>query len=513
MPKLTHLKITGRRWGSSGALTSLNGLQAPALTEVDLSCSHIQDISALRHSPKISQLNLSDNADLADLSGLEACAPSLTTLNLNDCKQVTSVEVLKTAKKLTSLDLGDCENLTSVLPLASCQSLETLDLERCTNLRSLEGLAKLPLKPTESYDGTTRYSLDGCSALTSLAHLPASGGNLQALSIDHTTALKSLDGLREIPTLVAFSADHSGLSDVPNLRALPALTSITLQNCAQLKDVTPLGLLQKLEEVNLSNSAITTLPEGWRGPVGILTLKGCDALTSLGLLPAELTKLFCDGSATLTQLNGMQTCKKLEVISVENCPALTDLGQPPETVREVQARGCMKLTSLQGLQGCPELTLVAIPTSVVDASALKGLSSVTISFNVNELGKPSVKGQLVTLPAAFIGALNTLQAVKLQLQGPSGSWYGSRTFDLHAFSQLKTVTAMNFDEFDFHCQLEELTWLVAMQGLQSVVFYPRGNMSHSLNGGVYDSAKQVKALQLKACQAAKIKPPAHVTAP
>jgi hypothetical protein len=203
----------------------------------------------------------------------------------------------------------------------------------------------------------------------------------------------------------------------------------------------------------------------------------------------------------------------LEVISVENCPALTDLGQPPETVREVQARGCMKLTSLQGLQGCPELTLVAIPTSVVDASALKGLSSVTISFNVNELGKPSVKGQLVTLPAAFIGALNTLQAVKLQLQGPSGSWYGSRTFDLHAFSQLKTVTAMNFDEFDFHCQLEELTWLVAMQGLQSVVFYPRGNMSHSLNGGVYDSAKQVKALQLKACQAAKIKPPAHVTAP
>jgi Leucine-rich repeat (LRR) protein len=137
---------------------------------------------------------------------------------------------------------------------------------------------------------------------------------LQALSVDHTTALKSLDGLREIPALVAFSADHSGLSDVTNLSALPALTSITLQNCAQLKDVTPLGLLQKLEEVNLSNSAITTLPEGWRGPVGILTLKGCDALTSLGLLPAEITKLFCDESAALTQLNGMQTCKKLEAI-------------------------------------------------------------------------------------------------------------------------------------------------------------------------------------------------------
>ena len=84
--------------------------------------------------------------------------------------------------------------------------------------------------------------------------------------------------------------------------------------------------------------------------------------------------------------------------------------------------------------------------------------------------------------------------------------------DLHEFSQFKTVTTLGFDEFDFHCKLEELTWLVAMQGLRSVVFYPRGNMSHSLNGGVYDTAKQVKALQLKACQAAKIKPPAHVTA-
>ena len=510
MPQLTHLKVNGRRWGSSGALICLNGLQAPALIEVDLSCSRVQDISALRHSSKITDLNLSENPELVDLSGLESCAPSLTTLNLNDCKQVDSLEILKTAKKLKSLDLSDCESLTSVSPLAACQSLETLDLERCSNLRSLEGLAKLSVQPTESYDGSTRYSLDGCSALTSLAHLPALGGNLQSLSADHATALKSLDGLRDLPSVTAFSADNSGLSDLSNLSALPALESISLRDCAQLKDVAPLGQLQKLEAAHLQNSAITTLPEGWRGPVGILDLKGCNALTSLGLLPAELTKLFCDGGAALTQLNGMQTCKKLELISVQDCPALTDLGQPPATVRAVQARGCSRLKSLKGLQGCTALEVVGIPLSITDATDLKGLSSVTISFDVNELGKPKAKGQLVTLPAAFIAAINALLAVKLQLKGPSGSWYGSRDFDLHAFSQFKTVTALNFDEFDFHCSLEELTWLVAMPGLQSVVFYPRGNMSHSLNGGVYDTAKQVKALQLKACQAAKITPPAHL---
>lgn len=510
MPQLTHIKINGRRWGSSASLTSLNGLQAPALTEVDLSYSRVQDISALRHSPRISELNLAENPELEDISGLSACAPCLTALNLHECKQITSLEVLKTAKKLKSLDVSECEGLTSVLPLASCQSLETLDLERCSSLQSLEGLAKLPLQPVRAYDGLTRYSLDGCAALTSLAHLPEMDGKLQCLSAVGTTALSSLDGLRDFISLTAFSADKSGLSDLSNLRALPALTSITLQGCMQLKDVTPLGQLAKLERVNLSNSAVTMLPQGWSGPVTELVLKDCHGLKSLGLLPAELVKLVCDASAGLTRLDGMQASKKLEIVSVQTCPALESLGTPPATLREVQARGCMKLTSLEGLQACPALTVIAIPISVNDASAIKGLSSVTIRFDINEAGKPKAKGQLVTLPAAFIDALNALPDVKLQLKGPSGSWYGSRDFDLHTFSQFKTVTAMNFDEFNFHCKLEELIWLVEMKGLQSVVFYPRGNMSHSLNGGVYDTPKQVKALQLSVCQAAKIKPPAHV---
>lgn len=512
MPKLTHLKINGKRWGSSSAagLTSLSGLQAPALIEVDLSYSRVQDISALSLSPKITQLDLTENAGLTDISGLAACAPGLITLNLNGCQQVSSLEVLKTAKKLKSLDLSGCEGLTSVMPLASCKSLETLDLERCKNLRSLEGLSELAIKPTSSYDGSTRFSLDGCNALTSLVHLPFFGGNLQSLSVDYTTALKSLDGLRNFPSLLEFRADHSGLKDISNISALPALTSIHLRHCDQLKDVTPLGQLEHLMEVDLTNSAVTSMPNGWRGPVKTLTLKDCSGLTSLGLLPSELVKLVCDESSSLARLDGMQACNKLEVISVQSCPALKDLGTPPASIREIQARGCANLTSLQGLEDCPSLTLVAIPTSMLDMSALKGLQAVTISFDINELGKPKVKGQLVTLPKTLIEAVNTLTAVSLQLKGPSGSWYGSRDFDLNVISQFKSVIGLNFAEFDFHCKLEELGWLVPMENLKSIVFYPRGNMSHILDGGVYDSTSKVKALQQKICKEAKIKPPPHL---
>lgn len=512
MPKLTHLKINGKRWGSTSAaaLTSVSGLQAPNLIEVDLSNSRVQEISALLISPKITQLNLSDNTELTDISSLEACAPTLETLNLNGCKQIVSLEVLKHAQKLKSLDLGDCESLTSVLPLATCKSLEMIELERCKSLRSLEGISELGIKPITLYNGSTQFSLNGCSALTSLSYLPSFGGNLQSLSADYTTALKSLDGLRNFPSLVEFRADHSGLKDIGNISTLPALTSICLRHCELLKDVTPLGQLVHLTDVDLTNSAVTTMPNGWCGPVKNLILRECSALTSLGLLPSELVKLVCDESSSLIRLDGMQSCNKLEVISVQSCPVLKDLGTPPASTREIQARGCMNLTSLKGLDGCPALTLVAIPTTAVDIRALKGLPTVTISFDINELGKPKVKDQLVTLPQPLIDAINALSAVGLQLKGPSGSWYGSRHFDLNALSLLKSVIGMNFSEFDFHCKLEELAWLIPMENLQSLVFYPRGNMSHILNGGVYDSATKVKALLLKVCKEAKIKTPPHL---
>jgi hypothetical protein len=41
-------------------------------------------------------------------------------------------------------------------------------------------------------------------------------------------------------------------------------------------------------------------------------------------------------------------------------------------------------------------------------------------------------------------------------------------------------------------------------------FFPRGNMSHILDGGVYDSATKVKTLLLKVCKEAKIKTPPHL---
>jgi len=510
MPKLTELKINGGRWGASGGLKSLKGLNAPILNKVDLSHCKLEDIEALNHSSKITQLDLSNNQGLTNLNGLEACTRSLIELNLEDCEQLQSIVELATAEKIKTLNLSGCKTLTSVLPLACCKSLETLNLEQCSKLRSLEGLALLSLTPEKSYDGSTQFSLDGCSALISLAHLPSFGGNLNSLSVKNTNALQSLEGLNELPTVTSFNGDDSGLSDLQNLSSLPSLTHISLKNCSHLKDVRPLGLLKNLESVKLTNSAVTNLPNGWTSPLSHLVVGGCQSLTSLGLLPSSLVNLVCDGASGLIRLDGMEACNKLEVISVKSCISLIDFGIPPSTVREVMAKGCLKLTSLKGLQNCPQLTTIAVPTTILDVSAIKDLPAITLSIDLFELGKPKVKGQLVTLSDEFIKAINTLPSVSLRLTGPSGRYYEPGVVDLNMFSKFNTVRSLNFIEMDIHCKLEELSWLVNMQELKSLIFYPRGSMSFVLSGGIFDSPNQVKALQLKVCQEAKIKPPQYL---
>ncbi len=467
-------------------------------------------VSAQRLSPRISQLDLSENAALSDLSALHACAPGLLELNLHECKQLASLDALRAAKRLKSLNLRECKALTSLEPLASCTALETLNLESCSALRSLQGLSQLPILANKLYNGTSEFSLDGCHALESLDHLPAFPAGITALSLSHTPALRDLRGLREFTTVTCLTAHHSGLTDLGNIGVLPALTHVNLDDCKALQDVTPLGNLKALREVILCDSGVTTLPQGWSGPVSRLNLKDCRQLKSLGRLPAGLLRLECDGASSLPMLDGMQDCESLEVISVESCTALASLGRPPATLREVHARGARSLTSLQGLQGCPQLQVVGIPLSITDAGALKSVPGLVIRIDLNELGKPAKKGELQVLHASLIEAVNTLPSVKLDVKGSSGSWYGERVIDLTVFRQFRTLETLSFSEFDFHCKIEEMTWLVAIEGLQGVVFAPRGNMSHILDGGVHDSARKVKALQLRICQEAKIKPPAHL---
>jgi len=511
MPSLTTLKITGRRWNSVGGISSLNGLDAPNLQTVELSYIFLRDLLALNNSPKIISVNLQGNGSLENLDGLKACAPNLTELNLQDCKVLPNLDILSNAVALQKLDLYGCENIAILKPLASCKSLSNINLENCKNLISLEGLENLPLECQPDFSGDIAFSLDGCSSLSSLAYFPPIGEIITSLSLHYTQNLKDFHGLRTLNKVSTLDAPHSGLNNLQDIGAMPNLKSAYLNECHNLHNIKPLGSLIKLQKVDLNGSSVEEMPNSWTSPLTSLSLKNCKLLKSFGQLPATLKTLVCDGSESITEFNGIEDCVALEEISALNCKSLIKLGKLPINVKKLLVNSCSQLKSLDGLQSCNFLDFIGIPLSVTDAGALTHLSHVTVDINVLEIMPEKKDGkELSTLPKALIKTLNLLQSMSLQAKGPSGSWYSQSSFDFASFNQFKNLRTLSFAEFDISSKIEGLTWLIPIKNLEGLWFSARGNLSFTLGSSIYDSARKVRALQLKICQEAKIAPPAHL---
>jgi len=511
MPSLTTLNITEPRWNRVGSLNSLNGLDAPGLTKAVLSWINIQDLSAFNNSPEITSLNLEGNTSLVNLDGLQACAPKLTELKLNDCTNLSNIDILISAASLKSLNLNGCENLTSIKSLAACKLLKNIDLENCRSLVSLEGLENIPLECKSDYQKNITFSLDGCSSLSSLSHFPPIGDSITSLSLENSKNLSDFHGLRTLNKLTNLTASNSGLSNLQDIGAMPNLKSVHLNNCFNLHNLGPLGSLEKLETLDLSSSGAQNMPQSWSSPLAYITLKNCELLKSLGQLPKTLKSLICDDSDSLTKLDGISECQVLEVISVLKCKSLIELGDLPKNVKKVVANSCSQLKSLEGLQHCESIEFVGVPLSITDASALIHRPHVTIDINVIEAIPEKDDGkEPATLPKALLKTLNLLPSISLQATGPSGSWYSKSTFDLASFNQFKNLRTLSFADFDISSKIDGLTWLVPIENLEGLWFYPRGNLSYTLGSSIYDNARKVKALQLKICQEAKIPPPAHL---
>ena len=292
---------------------------------------------------------------------------------------------------------------------------------------------------------------------------------------------------------------------------MPNLQSAHLNECHSLHNIKPLGSLIKLQKVDLNGSAVEEMPSSWASSLTSLSLKNCKLLKSFGQLPATLKTLVCDGSESITELNGIEDCLALEEISTLNCKSLIKLGKLPKNVKKLLANSCNQLKSLDGLQSCNFLDFVGIPLSVTDASALTHLSHITVNINVLEI-MPEKKDskELSTLPKALIKTLNLLQSMSLQAKGPSGSWYSQSSFDFASFNQFINLQTLSFAELDIRSKIEGLTWLIPIKNLEGLWFSARGNLSFTLGSSIYDSARKVRALQLKICQEAKIAPPAHL---
>eukprot|EP01047_Picozoa_sp_COSAG01_P058062 COSAG01_NODE_6793_length_3495_cov_44.017668_2_plen_565_part_00 len=164
---------------------------------------------------------------LASLAGLEGC-PALTSLNLSDCRQLTSAELLRRlgacSASLRVLCLTSCLGVTDLECVRGCHALQRLDLGGCRELRSINALATI--RPT-----LHSLNLKNCERLRDLGPLGdggegAGGGGgggggvsaLHTLCISFCGSITSLAPLESCAALVALDASFAkGVREVSAL--------------------------------------------------------------------------------------------------------------------------------------------------------------------------------------------------------------------------------------------------------------------------------------------------------
>lgn len=182
--------------------------------------------------------------------------PSLTTLNLYNCKGLTSIpESLCNSQSLTSLSLSN--TAISSLPenIGNLQKLTSLSINACGKLTSLpNSFAQMKI--------TGELNLSECKSLT---HLPDNIGemeNITKLNLNSCEALVTLpsslgNNLKEV--FISGCKSLTSISD--GLMKMQNLEKLTISSCSALTSLPEnFGTCPKLLDLTLSSNAFTSLP-------------------------------------------------------------------------------------------------------------------------------------------------------------------------------------------------------------------------------------------------------------
>lgn len=363
MPALEILRMDGYY---NLQITSLDGLIAPRLRELDGAGIGLTDIQALAGNTALEAVILRSNDQLGDISALQASAASLKQLEISNTA-VKDLLVLAQGGELEELDFGCCPNLTSL------KGLETITITQQHNfsIGDLKNLTDLQHLPKVSSGHLSLYDLFG---LTSLAGIESTADQITSLEI------------RSMPRL----------KDVGALRQLQRVETLVIGNCPQLSNLEVLGELAALQDVYLEDcKKLSKLPAVWPSTLTSLTVESC-AITRLGTLPAALTDCL-----------NLVSCAKLKSIEgVDSCTGLQEI-----TIRQT-------ITGLQALSGLPDAFINidfcggdhTLSNALIDALAALPQCRLRISdssyWSNVRISNPEVLGRITHLRALDLSQCN-----------------------------------------------------------------------------------------------------------
>ncbi|MEI6039439.1 MAG: hypothetical protein WCQ52_07125 [Actinomycetes bacterium] len=328
-PKLRTLTI--RTAGDEDALHSLQGLQAPLLEQVSLQKVGLWNIDALRIARHLVFADLSGNATLETVDGLQGSNTTLIQVRLIACASLKSLSGLIGATRLESLEIKDCASLRSLSPLDKCTNLQRITIAGCAKLESLMGLAAPYLLPLNSED-SQGFCITGCTNLSSLRGLPVLHESFKSLKIEEATKLTDISGIEAAKFQESIHIQDAPIQDLGPLASLENSTELHLSRLPILEDGTGLGCQSRMQEISIFDCPkLRILPTQWENPLVEFTLNECPAITSLGRLPLSLRKLSIYECLGVTHLKGVEAAKSLKILECDTSlidgTAITGLSQ------------------------------------------------------------------------------------------------------------------------------------------------------------------------------------------
>jgi Leucine-rich repeat (LRR) protein len=237
LQRLRILVVVGSNFSDTGAM-------APeALEQLNADYTPIRSLEPLAACQRLHTLTCGSTriSDLAPLGGL----PALAVLDVSACRGVKSVEPLRGCTALRDLKLSST-GVDDLAGIAGLSGLTRLGIRQLKNVR-LASLGRLP--------GLQRLDVTGVADpdLSVLQSLPA----LQELFVADTAA-DALGFLAGMPQLRMLDVSQTGVADLAPLRYTPDLWFLELDHSA-VTDLSPLVGLVRLSRLSLSDTKVGSI--------------------------------------------------------------------------------------------------------------------------------------------------------------------------------------------------------------------------------------------------------------
>nr|DAD46051.1 TPA_asm: hypothetical protein HUJ06_004281 [Nelumbo nucifera] len=308
-------------------------------------------------------------------------AKELKVMNLHSCHKLIATPDFSWYLNLEKLILENCSGLMKIhKSVGKLCMLLLLNLRCCSNLQEfpndISGLGNLKILILSDCSKLKDLPED-LKPMKSLTELLVGGTAIRKLpdSVCHLTKLERLIldecvSIRELPgSIVLKMTKRMHLKH--QLNPKPFLLPISFSNLSslQLLDASSCKLsnvipddfekLSSLEILNLSRSAIYSLPSSLRG-LSVLTdllLTHCIEIKSLPPLPASLTKVDVSNCTALKSLPDLSNLRNLEELNLTNCEKLMDIPglECLKSLRRLYMSGCNSCHSV--VQRFPKATL------------------------------------------------------------------------------------------------------------------------------------------------------------